>query len=110
MLENKTALVTGASRGIGAAIARTLAAAGAKVAVNYHSNGEAAAQVVAAIEAAGGRAAAYQADVTDAAAVRTMVTAVEADLGPIDVLVNNAASCFPSRPSWITSGRPSRPS
>jgi len=86
----RVALVTGSSRGIGAAIARRLAADGFAVAVNYASKAAEADAVVASIEAAGGRAMAIRADVADSAAVRHMFDAVEATLGRVDVLVNNA--------------------
>jgi 3-oxoacyl-[acyl-carrier protein] reductase len=89
-LEGRTALVTGASRGLGRAIALRLAEAGAAVAVNYRAQADAAGAVVAEIEARGGRALAVRADVADAAAVRAMVARVTASLGPVDVLVNNA--------------------
>jgi 3-oxoacyl-[acyl-carrier protein] reductase len=98
MLKDQVAIVTGASRGIGAAIAKALAAAGAKVAVNYASNRDAALKVVADIAAAGGRAMAARADVTDRAQVDAMVRAVEAELGPVDVLVNNANMSFAFAP------------
>ena len=90
LLANKTALVTGASRGIGRATAIELAKAGAKVAVNYAGNRVAAEEVVAQIEAAGGHAFMIQADVGDAAAVDAMVKAVVERFGKIDILVNNA--------------------
>ena len=90
LLANKTALVTGASRGIGRATAIELAKAGAKVAVNYAGNRVAAEEVVAQIEAAGGQAFMIQADVGDAAAVDAMVKAVVERFGKIDILVNNA--------------------
>jgi 3-oxoacyl-[acyl-carrier protein] reductase len=87
---DRVVLVTGASRGIGAAIARGFAAEGAGVAVNYLSNAAAADEVVAACKAAGGDAMAMPADVTDAEAIRSMVDHVAAEFGRIDVLVNNA--------------------
>jgi 3-oxoacyl-[acyl-carrier protein] reductase len=84
------ALVTGASRGIGAAIARALAAEGRPVGVNYRSDAEGAGAVVGEIEAAGGRAVALQADVTDPAAAGELFARMEGELGPVLVLVNNA--------------------
>jgi 3-oxoacyl-[acyl-carrier protein] reductase len=89
-LEGKRALVTGASRGIGAAIAKTLAAEGADVAITYEKSAEAAAQVVGAIEALGRRAVAIQADSADASAVEASVEKAVAELGGLDILVNNA--------------------
>ena len=86
----KTALVTGASRGIGAAVAKRLAADGFATVVNYASSPAEAELVVAAIEAAGGRAQAIPADVSDAAAMRALFDATEAAFGPVDILVNNA--------------------
>jgi 3-oxoacyl-[acyl-carrier protein] reductase len=98
MLENKVALVTGSSRGIGAAIAKLLASHGAKVAVNYAANREAGQKVVADVVARGGRAMLARADVSVRADVEGMVRAVEAELGPIDILVNNANMSFPVVP------------
>jgi len=89
-LEGKTALVTGASRGIGAAVALRLASEGATVVVNYSGSREAALGVVEAIVAAGGRASAVQADVSDPAACTALVESVVAQYGAIDILVNNA--------------------
>jgi len=94
-LKGKTALVTGASRGIGAACARMLAAHGAAVAVNYFSSKDAADKVVADITAAGGKAAAIRADVRDAAQVAKMAAATEKALGPVDILVLNAGPSVP---------------
>jgi 3-oxoacyl-[acyl-carrier protein] reductase len=89
-LSGKVALVTGASRGIGAAIARRLAAEGAAVAITYASGKTKADEVVQAIEAAGGRSVAIQADSGDASAVKSAVNETVQKLGRLDVLVNNA--------------------
>jgi len=88
--ENKVAIVTGGSRGIGAAIAGRLAGDGFTVVVNYAGSAKAAEELVDRIEHAGGRALAAQADVSDAAAVARMFDRTEAALGGVDVLVNNA--------------------
>ena len=90
LLDGKTALVTGASRGIGRAIAIRLASEGAAVAINYAGNVKAAEEVKAVIEAAGGRAMLVQADVADRTAVDAMIKAVIEAFGQIDILVNNA--------------------
>ena len=90
LLDGKTALVTGASRGIGRAIALCLAAEGARVAINYAGNVKAAEEVKASVEAAGGTAILCQADIADSAAVETMVADVVKEFGAIDILVNNA--------------------
>jgi 3-oxoacyl-[acyl-carrier protein] reductase len=89
-LTSRCALVTGAARGIGKAAAIALAEAGASVAVNYRERAEAAEGVVAAIRGLGRKAIPVQADVSDAAAVAGMIVAVARELGPVDVLVNNA--------------------
>jgi 3-oxoacyl-[acyl-carrier protein] reductase len=89
-LSARVALVTGGSRGIGAAIAMTLAEAGAAVAVNYRERADDAEAVVAKIKAGGGRAIAIAADVSQASAVTKMVEQVAKGLGPVDILVNNA--------------------
>ncbi|MFF3905061.1 SDR family NAD(P)-dependent oxidoreductase [Streptomyces sp. NPDC001848] len=89
--EGSVALVTGASRGIGAATARLLAARGARVAVNYHKGADRAQDVVDEIRRDGGEAVAVQADVTDARQVEDMLAATAGELGPVDVLVLNAA-------------------
>ena len=90
LLDGKVALVTGASRGIGRAIALKLAAEGAKVAINYAGNTAKAEEVKAEIEKNGGEAILVQADVADSAAVETMVNTVVEKFGQIDILVNNA--------------------
>ncbi len=94
-LTGKVALVTGGSRGIGAAIAKRLAADGASVAITYTKGADAAASVVKAIEKAGGKAVAIQADATNAAAAKNAVEETVARLGRLDILVNNAGTAIP---------------
>lgn len=89
-LSNKVALIQGGSRGIGAAIAKRLAAEGAAVVITYISSAEQAADVVLSIESAGGRALAIKADSADAVAVRAAVSRTVEHFGRIDILVNNA--------------------
>lgn len=89
-LNGKVALVTGGGRDVGAEICRSLAAEGAKVAVNYHSSKEEAETLVAEIEAAGGTAQAVQADISDPQQVISMIDGVAAEWGSLDILVNNA--------------------
>ena len=99
-LEGKAAVVTGASRGLGRAIALAFAREGADVLGNYASREETAKKVAVAIEGLGRRAIFHQADVSDAAEVRAMARAAIAAFGRVDILVNNIAS---------TAGRPERP-
>jgi 3-oxoacyl-[acyl-carrier protein] reductase len=89
-LSGRVALVTGAARGIGRAIALSLAEAGADIAINYHTHAHDADTIAEQIRGLGRRALPIQADVSDSAAVTTMIAAITTALGPIDVLINNA--------------------
>src|SRR5258706_13315600 len=94
-LEGKIALITGGSRGIGAAIAKRLGGDGADVAITYRKGADAAASVIKEIERAGGKAIAIQADAVDAYAVKAAVEKTFAPFGRLDVLVNNAGTAIP---------------
>lgn len=101
-LKNRVALVTGGSRGIGAAVAIALARAGADIAVNYRERTDAANAVCGEITKMGQKAIAVQADVSFATAVKRMVAEAEANIGGIDILVNNAAIAYPRKLEEIT--------
>jgi 3-oxoacyl-[acyl-carrier protein] reductase len=96
-LEGKIALITGGSRGIGAAIAKHLAADGASVAITYARDANSASATVKAIEAGGGKAVAIQADSVDAVAIKGAVEKVIATFGGLDILVNNAGTAIPNK-------------
>ena len=96
-LASKVALVTGGSRGIGAAIAKRLAADGASIAITYAKDATAASAVVKAIETAGGKAIAIQADAADTKAINAAIEKTVATLGRLDILVNNAGTAIPKK-------------
>jgi len=103
-LENKVILVTGASRGIGAAVAKALGANGATVIINYLNSRDKAEEVLHDISKSGGKGSIYQADVRDARSVQGMVEMILNTFGTLDVLINNANISFPVKPfvdlSW----------
>jgi NAD(P)-dependent dehydrogenase (short-subunit alcohol dehydrogenase family) len=101
-LAGRVALVTGGGRDVGAAISQGLAAAGASVAVNYHSSKDEAEEVVAQIRKAGGTAKAFGADISSLDAVRSMVAGVKSEFGGLDILVNNAGLVLRKRFSETT--------
>src|SRR5205814_8517007 len=101
-LEGKIALITGGSRGIGAAIAKRLAADGANIAITYTKGADAAASVVKEIERAGRKAIAIQADAADAEAVKAAAEKTVATLGGLDFLVNNAGTAMPKKSEHTT--------
>ena len=94
-LEGKVALVTGGSRGIGAAIAKRLASDGAQVAITYAKDANSASAVVKTIESAGGRAKAFRADAADPKAIQDAVKMTVETFGQLDILVNNAGTAIP---------------
>src|SRR5258707_2938531 len=96
-LEGKIALITGGSRGIGAAIAKRLATDGANVAITYSKGADAAAAIVQEIERDGGKAIAIQADAIDAEAAKAAVEKTVATFGKLDVLLNNAGTAIPKK-------------
>ena len=106
-LQGKIALVTGASRGIGAAIARRLTADGAKVVVNYAKSTNAAEEVVRQIKSAGGEATAVQADLSDLSQIQPLFDATLQVFGRLDILVNNAGVAEMRR--WNGSTRSTSP-
>jgi len=101
-LNNRIALITGASRGIGKAIALALAAEGADIAVNYRKESAAAEAIAEEIRRLGRRCITVQADVSESADVEKLFTIVERELGPVDILVNNAGIASALRPEQVT--------
>jgi len=101
-LEDRIALVTGSAHGLGSELVHSIAACGADVVVQYHSSDDAAAAVVDAVEEEGSNAIAVQADVTDPASVDAAFERIEAELGSVDVLVNNVGDFAPSHWSELS--------
>ena len=101
-LQNRIALVTGASRGIGKSIALALAAEGADVAVNYRKQSAAAESVADAIKKLGRRCITIQADAAESAEVEKLFATIESELGPVDILVNNAGIASQLSPAQVT--------
>ena len=103
-LQDRVAIITGSSRGIGAATARAFAEEGAGVVVNYYQSKDTAEELVKEIEEAGGRAIAFEADVTEPRQAKKLVQDALFEMGQVDILVNNAAISFPVKPfmefSW----------
>src|SRR5262245_51320760 len=93
-LNGKTALVTGATSGVGREIALGLAAEGARVAINYRSSGDAAQRLVEEIAAKGGKAKAYRGDIADFVAVEGMIDRIAEDFGGLNILINNAGTAI----------------
>ena len=94
-LDGKVAVITGGSRGIGAAIAKRLAVDGARVTITYAKDANSASAVVKAVESAGGKAMAFKADASDPAAIQNAIDRTVAEFGQLDILVNNAGTAVP---------------
>lgn len=101
-LKHKVALVTGGGRGIGAAVSLALVKAGCPVAVNYRTRQEEAENICSEIRAIGGRARAFEADVSESGCVKQMISTIESELGAVSILVNNAGISRPQKLEQIT--------